>query len=89
MKTRAAVAWQAGQPLTIETVDLEGPRAGEVLRSKGDRHRLLGSSTSHVPAQGLQSEVVESFLSYDPPLSVASHAPSFMPRGRARPTANY
>jgi S-(hydroxymethyl)glutathione dehydrogenase/alcohol dehydrogenase len=31
MQTRAAVAWQAGQPLTIETVDLEGPRAGEVL----------------------------------------------------------
>ena len=31
MKTRAAVAWKAGVPLTIETVDLEGPRAGEVL----------------------------------------------------------
>ena len=31
MQTRAAVAWKAGQPLTIETVDLEGPRAGEVL----------------------------------------------------------
>ena len=31
MKTKAAVAWQAGQPLTIETVDLEGPRFGEVL----------------------------------------------------------
>ncbi len=31
MKTRAAVAWQAGAPLTIETVDLQGPRAGEVL----------------------------------------------------------
>ena len=31
MKTRAAVAWKAGKPLTIETVDLEGPRAGEVL----------------------------------------------------------
>ncbi|MGI4983507.1 MAG: S-(hydroxymethyl)glutathione dehydrogenase/class III alcohol dehydrogenase [Janthinobacterium lividum] len=31
MKTRAAVAWQAGQPLTIEEVDLDGPRAGEVL----------------------------------------------------------
>ena len=28
MKTRAAVAWKAGAPLTIETVDLEGPRAG-------------------------------------------------------------
>jgi S-(hydroxymethyl)glutathione dehydrogenase/alcohol dehydrogenase len=31
MKTRAAVAWQAGKPLTIETVDIEGPKAGEVL----------------------------------------------------------
>jgi S-(hydroxymethyl)glutathione dehydrogenase/alcohol dehydrogenase len=31
MKTRAAVAWKAGEPLSIETVDLEGPRAGEVL----------------------------------------------------------
>ena len=31
MKTRAAVAWKAGAPLTIETVDLEGPRSGEVL----------------------------------------------------------
>ena len=31
MKTQAAVAFQAGQPLSIETVDLEGPRAGEVL----------------------------------------------------------
>src|SRR5690606_1217626 len=31
MKTRAAVAWQAGQPLTIEEVDLQGPQAGEVL----------------------------------------------------------
>ncbi len=31
MKTRAAVAWKAGEPLTIETVDLEGPHAGEVL----------------------------------------------------------
>src|SRR5580692_7770483 len=31
MQTKAAVAWKAGTPLTIETVDLEGPRAGEVL----------------------------------------------------------
>ena len=31
MKTRAAVAFGAGKPLEIETVDLEGPRAGEVL----------------------------------------------------------
>ncbi|MFN7782161.1 MAG: S-(hydroxymethyl)glutathione dehydrogenase/class III alcohol dehydrogenase [Lysobacterales bacterium] len=31
MKTRAAVAFEAGKPLSIETVELEGPRAGEVL----------------------------------------------------------
>ncbi len=31
MKTRAAVAHKAGAPLTIETVDLDGPRTGEVL----------------------------------------------------------
>src|SRR6187455_467832 len=31
MKTRAAVAWGPGKPLTIETVELEGPGAGEVL----------------------------------------------------------
>ena len=31
MKTTAAVAWQAGAPLTIEEVDLAGPRDGEVL----------------------------------------------------------
>ncbi|MGH7284226.1 MAG: alcohol dehydrogenase catalytic domain-containing protein, partial [Polyangiaceae bacterium] len=31
MKTRAAVAYEPGKPLVIETVDLEGPKAGEVL----------------------------------------------------------
>ncbi len=31
MKTRAAVAYKAGVPLTIETVDLQGPQPGEVL----------------------------------------------------------
>ena len=31
MKTRAAVAWEAGKPLEIEEVDLEGPKKGEVL----------------------------------------------------------
>ncbi|MGX9220912.1 S-(hydroxymethyl)glutathione dehydrogenase/class III alcohol dehydrogenase [Massilia varians] len=31
MKTKAAIAWKAGAPLTIEEVDLAGPRAGEVL----------------------------------------------------------
>jgi S-(hydroxymethyl)glutathione dehydrogenase/alcohol dehydrogenase len=31
MKVKAAVAHKAGATLTIETVDLDGPRAGEVL----------------------------------------------------------
>ncbi len=31
MKVRAAVAHEAGKPLTIETVDLEGPKRGEVM----------------------------------------------------------
>jgi len=31
MKTRAAVAWEAGKPLVIEEIDVEGPREGEVL----------------------------------------------------------
>jgi S-(hydroxymethyl)glutathione dehydrogenase/alcohol dehydrogenase len=31
MKVRAAVAWKSGAPLSIEDVELEGPRAGEVL----------------------------------------------------------
>ena len=31
METRAAVAHEAGKPLTIETVTLAGPKAGEVL----------------------------------------------------------
>src|SRR5919107_465382 len=31
MKTRAAIAWAAGKPLEVSTVELEGPREGEVL----------------------------------------------------------
>ena len=31
MKTRAAVSYEAGKPLVIETIDLDGPKAGEVL----------------------------------------------------------
>src|SRR5215471_15781779 len=31
MQTRAAVAWKAGEPLTVETIEIEGPKTGEVL----------------------------------------------------------
>ena len=31
MKVRAAVAWEAGKPLEIEEIELDGPKAGECL----------------------------------------------------------
>src|SRR3954467_10369826 len=31
MRSRAAVAWEAGKPMSIETVEVSGPQAGEVL----------------------------------------------------------
>ena len=31
MKSRAAIAWESGRPLEVDLVDLEGPKAGEVL----------------------------------------------------------
>src|SRR5438128_5745134 len=62
MDVRAAVAHQAGAPLTMETVQLDGPRAGEVLieikatgvchtdeftRSGGDPEGLFPSILGH------------------------------------------
>lgn len=31
MDIKAAIAWEAGRPLSVETIQLEGPKAGEVL----------------------------------------------------------
>ena len=31
MESKAAVAHQAGKPLAIETIQVDGPKAGEVL----------------------------------------------------------
>jgi S-(hydroxymethyl)glutathione dehydrogenase/alcohol dehydrogenase len=50
MKTRAAVAWEAGKPLEIETIDLEGPKAGEVLL------RNVASGVCHTDAFTLSGE---------------------------------
>jgi S-(hydroxymethyl)glutathione dehydrogenase / alcohol dehydrogenase len=44
MKTRAAVAWEAGKPLSIEEVDLQGPQSGEVLV------RIVASGVCHTDA---------------------------------------
>lgn len=50
MKTRAAIAWEAGKPLEIEEVDLEGPKAGEVLV------RIVATGVCHTDAYTLSGK---------------------------------
>ena len=50
MKSRAAVAWEAGKPLSIELVDVEGPRAGEVLL------RVIATGVCHTDAYTLSGQ---------------------------------
>ena len=50
MKTRAAVAWQAGRPLSVEEVDLQGPKAGEVLL------RIVATGVCHTDAYTLSGD---------------------------------
>ena len=53
MKSRAAVAWEAGKPLTIETIEIGGPKAGEVLVE------IMATGVCHTDAytlSGLDSE---------------------------------
>ena len=50
MKTRAAVAWEAGKPLEIEMLDLQGPKAGEVLL------RNVATGVCHTDAFTLSGE---------------------------------
>ncbi|WP_334173866.1 S-(hydroxymethyl)glutathione dehydrogenase/class III alcohol dehydrogenase [Pseudoxanthobacter sp.] len=53
MKSRAAVAWEAKKPLTIETVEIGGPKAGEVLVE------IMATGVCHTDAytlDGLDSE---------------------------------
>ena len=47
MKSRAAVAWQAGKPLEIEEVEVEGPKEGEVLI------RVVATGVCHTDAYTL------------------------------------
>jgi S-(hydroxymethyl)glutathione dehydrogenase/alcohol dehydrogenase len=47
MKVKAAVAWGPNQPLSLETVDLEGPKKGEVLV------RIVASGVCHTDAYTL------------------------------------
>jgi S-(hydroxymethyl)glutathione dehydrogenase/alcohol dehydrogenase len=47
MKSRAAVAWEAGKPLSIEEVDVAGPKAGEALV------RIVATGVCHTDAYTL------------------------------------
>ena len=44
IRSRAAVAWAAGQPLDITEIDVAPPRAGEVLL------RLVATGVCHTDA---------------------------------------
>jgi S-(hydroxymethyl)glutathione dehydrogenase / alcohol dehydrogenase len=44
MKSRAAVAFEAGKPLSIEEIDVQGPKAGEVLV------RIVATGVCHTDA---------------------------------------
>ena len=50
MKSKAAIAWEAGKPLSVEEVDLQGPQAGEVLV------RLVATGVCHTDAFTLSGE---------------------------------
>ena len=50
MKIKAAVAWKAGQPLSVEDVDLEEPRQGEVLV------KMIATGVCHTDAYTLSGK---------------------------------
>ena len=53
METRAAVAHKAGQPLSIETVELDGPREGEVLVESANTAKVQIAAKSQVAPEHL------------------------------------
>ena len=66
MDVRAAVAHQAGAPLTIETVQLSGPRAGEVLVESVNR---VKRHTKANPQANQPGGIKVAFLSSGTPVS--------------------
>lgn len=50
MQTKAALAWEAGKPLEIETIDVGGPKQGEVLV------RIVATGVCHTDAFTLSGE---------------------------------
>ena len=66
MKVKAAVATSPGKPLTIENVDLEGPKTGEVMIE------IKASGVCHTDAFTLSGEdpegIFPSMITYLKPL---------------------
>ena len=50
MKSRAAVAWEAGKPLELEEVEVDGPKAGEALV------RIVATGVCHTDAFTLSGD---------------------------------
>ncbi|MCW8906012.1 MAG: alcohol dehydrogenase catalytic domain-containing protein, partial [Sedimenticola sp.] len=50
MKSKAAVAWEAKKPLSIEMIDVEGPKEGEVLL------KVIASGVCHTDAFTLSGD---------------------------------
>ncbi|ELT99082.1 hypothetical protein CAPTEDRAFT_144446, partial [Capitella teleta] len=50
IKSKAAIAWSAGQPLSVEEIDVMLPRAGEVLV------RIIATGVCHTDAFTLSGD---------------------------------
>ena len=60
MKSRAAVAWEAGKPLEIEEVEVAAPQAGEVMV------RIVATGVCHTDAFTLSGEGPGRYFSRNP-----------------------
>ncbi|AWN15591.1 S-(hydroxymethyl)glutathione dehydrogenase/class III alcohol dehydrogenase [Salinisphaera sp. LB1] len=56
MKSRAAIAWEAGKPLSVEEIDVADPKAGEV------RVRIVATGVCHTDAYTLSGKDPEGFF---------------------------
>ena len=90
MKTRAAVAWAAGKPLTIEEVDLEGPKAGEVLvevKATGichtDHFTLSGADPEGLFPAILGRIAIDELITHKLPLERINEGFTLMERGES------
>jgi S-(hydroxymethyl)glutathione dehydrogenase/alcohol dehydrogenase len=74
MKSRAAIALKAGQPLEITEIDVQGPKEGEVLV------RMVATGVCHTDAFTLSGEdpegIFPSVLGHEGGVSLKRSAPA-------------